>query len=35
MTGGTVRFGLPITQKLSTPLAYNLSQEEYEYDDDC
>ncbi len=34
-TGGTIRFGLPITQSLSTTLAYNLSKEEYEYDDDC
>jgi len=28
-TGATVRFGLPITEALSTQLAYNLSQEEY------
>jgi outer membrane protein insertion porin family len=34
-TGATVRFGLPITQSLSTTLAYNISQEEYEYDDGC
>src|SRR5262245_59378911 len=34
-TGATVRFGLPITQTLSTTLAYNISQEEYEYDDSC
>jgi outer membrane protein insertion porin family len=34
-TGATVRFGLPITETLSTQLAYNISQEEYEYDDDC
>ena len=27
----TIRFGLPITEALSTQLAYNLSQEEYEY----
>ena len=33
--GATVRFGLPITQSLSTQLAYNISQEEYELDDDC
>ncbi len=33
--GATVRFGLPITQSLSTQLAYNISKEEYEYDDDC
>ena len=30
-TGGTMRFGLPITENLSTQLAYNLSQEEYEF----
>ena len=35
VTGGTIRFGLPITQTLSTQIAYNLSKEEYEYDDDC
>ena len=35
ITGGTIRFGLPITQSLSTQIAYNLSKEEYEYDDDC
>ena len=35
VTGATVRFGLPITQTLSTQLAYNISQEEYDYDDDC
>ena len=34
-TGGSIRFGLPITEKLSTQLAYNLSREEYEFDDDC
>ena len=34
-TGGTIRFGLPITQSLSTQLAYNLSQEEYKFDDNC
>ena len=34
-TGGTIRFGLPITEDLSTQIAYNLSQEEYEFDDDC
>ncbi|MCC5777581.1 outer membrane protein assembly factor BamA [Nitratireductor sp. B36] len=28
-TGATVRFGLPITEALSTQLAYNLSQEQY------
>ena len=35
LTGGTIRFGLPITQSLSTQIAYNLTKEEYEYDDDC
>ncbi len=34
-TGGTVRFGLPITQNITTQLAYNLSKEEYTYDDYC
>ncbi|MBA3447454.1 MAG: outer membrane protein assembly factor BamA, partial [Pseudaminobacter sp.] len=34
-TGATVRFGLPITETLSTQLAYNLSQEEYEFRDRC
>lgn len=34
-TGATVRFGLPITQSLSTQLSYNISQEEYDYDEDC
>ncbi|WP_315928063.1 outer membrane protein assembly factor BamA [Mesorhizobium sp. SP-1A] len=35
VTGGTVRFGLPITQNVTTQLAYNLSQEKYEFDDSC
>ena len=35
LTGGTIRFGLPITQTLSTQLAYNLTKEEYDYDDNC
>ncbi len=39
LTGGTVRFGLPITQALTAQVAYNLSQEEYDYTngerDDC
>lgn len=35
LTGGTVRFGLPITQALSTQFAYNLTQEKYVYDDNC
>lgn len=34
-TGGTIRFGLPITDNISTQLAYNLSVEEYEYRDKC
>lgn len=34
-TGATVRFGLPITDNISTQLAYNLSQEKYRLDDDC
>ncbi|MDZ5696409.1 outer membrane protein assembly factor BamA [Chelativorans sp. M5D2P16] len=29
-TGGTIRFGLPITDALTAQLAYNYSQEEYE-----
>jgi outer membrane protein insertion porin family len=35
LTGGTVRFGLPITQALTTQLAYNFTQEKYAYDEDC
>ncbi len=35
VTGGTVRFGLPITQNITTQLAYNISQEKYEFDDSC
>ncbi len=34
-TGGTIRFGLPITENLTTQVAYNLSQEKYEYNDGC
>lgn len=34
-TGGTIRFGLPITDKLSTVIAYNLVQEKYNLDDKC
>ena len=34
-TGATVRFGLPITNSISTQLAYNISQEKYELDDSC
>lgn len=33
--GATVRFGLPITDSISTQLAYNISQEKYKLDDDC
>ena len=33
LTGATVRFGLPITEALSTQFAYNYSQEKYRYDD--
>ena len=34
-TGGTIRFGLPITETISTQLAYNLSKEEYTVDEAC
>ncbi|TPL51377.1 outer membrane protein assembly factor BamA [Mesorhizobium sp. B2-4-6] len=34
-TGATVRFGLPITDNISTQLAYNISQEKYDYPDNC
>ncbi|MBX3598451.1 MAG: outer membrane protein assembly factor BamA [Rhizobiaceae bacterium] len=34
-TGGTVRFGLPITESISTQLAYTYSQEKYNYRDFC
>jgi outer membrane protein insertion porin family len=34
-TGGTVRFGLPITETLSTQLAYNFSKEEYALRSSC
>ncbi|MFK0688120.1 outer membrane protein assembly factor BamA [Mesorhizobium sp. IMUNJ 23033] len=33
--GATVRFGLPITDDISTQLAYNIAQEKYKFDDDC
>lgn len=33
--GATVRFGLPITDDISTQLAYNISQEKYDLDDGC
>ncbi len=35
LTGGTIRFGLPITDALSTQLAYNLVSEKYKYSDRC
>ncbi len=34
-TGATVRFGLPITQKLSSQIAYNYVQEEYDLTNNC
>ncbi|MFE0018354.1 outer membrane protein assembly factor BamA [Mesorhizobium sp. NPDC059054] len=34
-TGATIRFGLPITQNLTTQLAYNISQEKYKYNKGC
>lgn len=34
-TGATVRFGLPITQALSTQTAYTFQQEKYDLDNDC
>ena len=33
--GATVRFGLPITDNISTQLAYNISQEKYKLDSGC
>ncbi|MGH6763146.1 MAG: outer membrane protein assembly factor BamA [Phyllobacterium sp.] len=35
LTGGTIRFGLPITEALTATVAYNYSQEEYNLDDDA
>lgn len=35
LTGATVRFGLPITEALSTTLAYNLVQDKYKYRSAC
>ena len=35
VTGATVRFGLPITDSISTQLAYNISQEKYSIADGC
>ncbi|TGT64203.1 MULTISPECIES: outer membrane protein assembly factor BamA [unclassified Mesorhizobium] len=34
-TGATIRFGLPITDSISTQLAYNISQEKYSLADNC
>ncbi|KRB20031.1 MULTISPECIES: outer membrane protein assembly factor BamA [Mesorhizobium] len=34
-TGATIRFGLPITNNITTQLAYNISQEKYKVDDGC
>jgi outer membrane protein insertion porin family len=33
--GGTIRFGLPITEALTTQVAYNLTREKYKYTDEC
>ncbi|WP_192245199.1 outer membrane protein assembly factor BamA [Mesorhizobium silamurunense] len=35
VTGATIRFGLPITDSISTQLAYNISQEKYKLSDGC
>jgi outer membrane protein insertion porin family len=35
LNGATVRFGLPITENISTQLAYNFTQEEYNFRGDC
>lgn len=34
-TGATIRFGLPITDNITTQLAYNIAQEKYEFDEGC
>ncbi|TPN20828.1 outer membrane protein assembly factor BamA [Mesorhizobium sp. B2-3-3] len=34
-TGATIRFGLPISETLSTQFAYTYSQEKYSLNDDC
>jgi outer membrane protein insertion porin family len=34
-TGATVRFGLPITEALTTQTAYTFAQEKYEFRDNC
>ncbi|RWE45686.1 MAG: outer membrane protein assembly factor BamA [Mesorhizobium sp.] len=33
--GATIRFGLPITNSITTQLAYNISQEKYKVDNSC
>ena len=33
--GGSVRFGLPITEAITTQIAYNLSQENYDLSNNC
>jgi outer membrane protein insertion porin family len=35
LTGGTIRFGLPITDDLTAGVAYNLTEEKYEIDNDA
>ncbi|AZO30511.1 MULTISPECIES: outer membrane protein assembly factor BamA [Mesorhizobium] len=35
VTGATIRFGLPITDSISTQLAYNIAQEKYKLADGC
>ncbi|TIS56705.1 MAG: outer membrane protein assembly factor BamA [Mesorhizobium sp.] len=35
VTGATIRFGLPITDNISTQLAYNIAQEKYKLADGC
>jgi len=35
LTGGSVRFGLPITENISTQFAYNLSKETYNFRNSC
>ncbi|MCO4316508.1 outer membrane protein assembly factor BamA [Phyllobacterium sp. 21LDTY02-6] len=35
VTGATIRFGLPITEELTAGLAYNITREEYEIDEDA
>ena len=34
-TGGTLRFGLPITEALTTQIAYTFSRQEYDFRDGC